>query len=279
MVIGMSSREERYYDKNVDPQKRSVRNQDLYKTVYEDETYSNIEGVMDTTKTNEIDISKVKEMLKLEQEQANKKNQLIKKDLELPDMASLDDDDKDDKNYDIRDVLAQAKEEKEDEDRKRRSLKNIDFETLKKELRNRNKFNDEESIKDLKEIKNLINTITGSNDDLNMLGNQNSSLDIFSDLKGDTTKLNRNNTGSIEKIIAEAKRYEDEHEKEEKDNTEIPSIDKSFYTTTLKLKKKDFVENDDDEDENSNTAFRIIVIVLFIIIAIVFTIVGYSLFK
>lgn len=277
MVMGMPSREERYYDKNVDPQKRSIRNQTLYKTIYEDETYSNIEGIMDTTKTNEIDISKVREMLKLEQE-GSKRSQLIKKDLELPDMATLDDED-DDKNYDIRDILAHAKEENDDEDKKRRSLKNIDFEALKEELRNKNRFSDEESIKDLNEIKNLINTITGSNDDLNSMGTGNSSLDIFSDLKGDTTRLNRNNTGSIEKIIAEAKKYEEENSNKDTNSSEIPSIDKSFYTTTLKLKKKDFMENDDEEDEDSNTTFRVIVIILFIIIAIVFTIVGYSLLK
>ena len=53
----MASRVEKYYEEVSTSKKRVVKNRELYKAIYaEDETYSNIEGVLETPVTNEIDI-------------------------------------------------------------------------------------------------------------------------------------------------------------------------------------------------------------------------------
>ena len=55
----MASRVEKYYEEVSTSKKRVVKNKELYKAIYaEDETYSNIEGVLETPVTKEIDIVK-----------------------------------------------------------------------------------------------------------------------------------------------------------------------------------------------------------------------------
>src|SRR5574344_2647380 len=124
--------------------------------MYDDETYSNIEGVVTTPKSNEIDIEKIREILLRREEEENSKNQLVKRDVEveMPDMAFLDDEDK---NYDIMDVLKQAKKENTDlRENKYRSLDNEYIEDLKHPVKKVEKVPIEE---DLKEIKDLLNTL------------------------------------------------------------------------------------------------------------------------
>ena len=60
----MASRMDRYYEEKQIPKKRSERNQTLYRDIYENVSYSNIEGVATIDKGSEIDINKVKQMLK-----------------------------------------------------------------------------------------------------------------------------------------------------------------------------------------------------------------------
>ena len=128
----MASRVEKYYEEVSTSKKRVVKNKELYKAIYaEDETYSNIEGVLETPVTNEIDIVKVQAMVLKQQEEEKKRMQLVKKDLELPEVENLEDTLT--KNYDIRDVLAQAKEESTI-DNKPRKLKDFDFDGLKERL-------------------------------------------------------------------------------------------------------------------------------------------------
>ena len=60
----MASRMDRYHEEQPNLRKRSERNQNLYRDMYEANDYSNIEGVATIDKGSEIDINKVKEMLK-----------------------------------------------------------------------------------------------------------------------------------------------------------------------------------------------------------------------
>ncbi len=269
----MASRVERYYDKNVDLSKRSVKNVELYKTIYEDETYSNIEGIVETPKTNEIDIKKIQELLLKQEKEYKTRNQLVKKDLEMPDMDKIDD--HEDKNYDIRDILAQAKEENDEiEESKPRSLKDIDFDGLRQRLNNREKYKNEDVEKDLNELKELISTIAGNNMELNGLADKELSLDIFSDLAASTNELSSEDSDVIKKLIAEAKKIEEDKMIEE----EVLELDKSFYTSTLNLKKKDF-ESDEVEEKPTNTGAKVVVILIFIIIAVAAVVAGYYILK
>ena len=62
----MTTRMEKYYD-NVDNTKahsRSARNKEVYNEIYTYGKYTNIEGIADIKNANEVDITKVKELLK-----------------------------------------------------------------------------------------------------------------------------------------------------------------------------------------------------------------------
>lgn len=72
----MATRMQRYY-KSQDVSSRSQRNKELYKDIYEYGQYSNIEGITSIGKANEIDITKVKEMLN-GREQYQKEENTIK---------------------------------------------------------------------------------------------------------------------------------------------------------------------------------------------------------
>ena len=102
-------------------------------------------------------------------------------------------------------------------------------------LRNREKYKNEDVEKDLNELKELISTIAGNNMELNGLADKELSLDIFSDLAASTNELSSEDSDVIKKLIAEAKKIEEDKMIEE----EVLELDKSFYTSTLNLKKKD----------------------------------------
>ena len=55
---------EKYYSSQPETTKRSQRNQSLYREIYDLGEYSNIEAVATLDRTNEIDITKIKDMLK-----------------------------------------------------------------------------------------------------------------------------------------------------------------------------------------------------------------------
>src|SRR5574344_2004316 len=111
----MKSRMERYNDSYSDSNnsigRRSKNNEDLYKTIYEMSEYSNIEGIASIPKTNAVDVSQVKQMLKSrESYQQEKKYDYLKsspkESIEEP-IESVEEE----RNYDIRDILNKAKTE------------------------------------------------------------------------------------------------------------------------------------------------------------------------
>lgn len=263
----MASRVEKYYGEVSTSKKRVVKNKELYKAIYaEDETYSNIEGVLETPVTNEIDIVKVQAMVLKQQEEEKKRMQLVKKDLELPEVENLEDTLT--KNYDIRDVLAQAKEESTI-DNKPRKLKDFDFDGLKERLNNKKVYTEAEQERDIRQLQELIHTIAGDNPELNKLADRDLSLEMFSELAGDTKDLDADEE-SIKKIIEEAKKLEEE-------KPEVVETDNSFYTSTLNLKAKDFSDN--EEEERMPVPLKIFIILLIIVLTIIFVVVGYQLIK
>ena len=158
----MASRMERYYKAN-SPKKRSQLNQSLYRDIYEDCEYSNIEGVAMIDKNNEIDITKVKKMLKNREDYKRQKeyrNLITKKEEVKENMSTefINDDDK--KSYDIMDVLKEAKEKNDDLDDRYLSLDNTNYKILKELKIEKESKKDDKS--DGEELKDLINTITNT---------------------------------------------------------------------------------------------------------------------
>lgn len=226
MVKRMQTRMEKYHD-NYEPVSRAKMNQNLYNTLYDETEYSSVEGVAEIPNTREIDIQKIREMLK-------------DKTYKAPIIERVDETTREEKNYDLNDILNKAKDSQSDQDR-HHSLSLTQVDLLKPS-----------ETKEDTNLENLISSITNTSM-LNKLGDKDLSLDMFSDLKSENTVINK----SVKDYIEEAKK--EDHTSE---------IDRSFFTQSLGLKSEDFEELKDINKSLKKN--NILVKVLLFIVAIVF---------
>ena len=242
----MATRMERYYKKESNGS-RSKKNKNLYNTIYSYGSYSNIEGVADAPKSNEVDITQVKKMLdnrEKYQKQRRYRN-LTRTDIDYerpkPRPKYVEDTERD---YDIRDVLNKAREEKKPDD-KERVLRNTNYDILK-DLNldgERKRMLDEE---DSEELQDMLQTITDTS--LASKNDDDLASDLFSDLKGDDTKVGE--IKNINELID--------------DNEKTRVMDNTFFTSSIKLSKSDF-----EGGKRKVSVFKVIV-VLILVIAIIF---------
>ena len=213
----MASRMDRYRKGEVSTSSRSNRNKNLYNTMYSFDRYSNIEGVASMDNANKVDISKVKELIE-SREKYQRERQYRRLSNEVDDDLSISRkryEEDTDRSYDVNDVLKSAKENKEP-DNKERVLNNTNYDILKKlNLKSEGVKDDLKQEADLKE---LIETIANTS----ML-NKNEDINMFNDLVSDDTKV-----GDVKDIT------------ECIDNKE-KTMDDSFFTHSVKIKKADFV--------------------------------------
>ena len=249
----MASRMDKYYEEVDNKLSRSERNKENYKKMYEDEEYSNIEGVLTTSKKNEIDIEKLKKVLEELEQKEESKNHIVK-DIKVtePDTSFLEDETK---TYDIMDILNKAKEEnKTTREKKYYRLDDELVDDLKNPVSKVEKIPLEN---DLNEIKELLNTITNTMD-LSKIKDSDLSLDVLSDLKTET-ELTKDTL--IRSVLEDAKKEEKKVYKKEE------QMDNTFNTKSIKLGKKDYVENteDLDKEEKQPLVIRILKIVLLLL--------------
>lgn len=242
----MASRMERYYKNELVTGERSSKNKGLYEQIRDLDSYSNIEGVASIENSNEIDISKVQEMLK-NRDEYNKRKKLESLRKEIKEREEEDSFDET-RSYDINAVLSKVKENSSKE--KYRSLNNDQYEALKNQKTKRKDFDSETGEDELKElIKTLHATkaLTKLDDDVGLLD----------ELKSDTMV---GDAASIKSIIEEEKNKEQE---------ETGEIDKSFYTKSLGLTSSDFEELKDmnHKIKKSNGLIITLLILLILIIA------------
>lgn len=255
----MASRMERYYKQGNTRLKRSERNQELYRDIYDSASYSNIEGIATIEKSNEIDITKVKKMLKNREEYKRQKevSRLIKKEPEVKvktvQTLSLDND----KNYDIRDILDKAKVNKKSDD-KYHSIDNTSYDILKKLKEKKELFKDEP---DEDELRELIDTITG-NTAINQLNDKELSLDLLDDLKSNNDDTVIKDNSAIKNILEEAKK----EEMRKKEDTTTSELDKSFFTSSLNFGKDDFekIASLTSNLKKNNVLLKLLVLVVLI---------------
>lgn len=223
----MVSRMEKYYSNSTDENKRSKKNINLYKDIYEYSEYSNIEGIATIDKNNEVDITKVRNMLK-NRENYKKQRQVkeIVKEEKEP-VISREFIKTEEKNYDIREILNNAREKKPIEDTPR-SLDNTNYNILKN-LKMNNTYKDRNFDRD--ELKELIDTITNTSV-LNKMNDNELGLNMFDFESTNGTVIKEND--SIKHLLEQAKKYE------ENKNYTMPEIDNSFYTSSMNFNKDDF---------------------------------------
>lgn len=232
----MVSRMEKYYKNDTKIAQRSQKNKELYRSIYDIGEYSNIEGIATMTKSNEIDITKVKNTLKNRENYKREKQyrQLTNKEEKKEEIdISNEFTSKEQKNYDIRDILNKAKDKKPIEDTPR-SLDNTNYNILKNLKLNIEKEHKREYENDTfdEELKELIDTITNTSM-LNQMNDKELGLNMFN-LDETIDKLDGRE--SVKQLLDQARKYQDS-----KSNT-IPEIDNSFYTSSLNFNKEDFEE-------------------------------------
>lgn len=241
------------YNKENKTNLRSNKNQELYKNIYELGEYSNIEGIATIDKSNEVDITKVKNMLKNRENYQQQKEirELSKKEVEAP-KYDFYDIDENDKVYDIRDILTKAKVNKPTEENK--SLDNVNFEILK-ELKD--KHDHEEEKENVHEVLDEISNTSK----LNKLSDSDLGLDMFSDLQANTMVESKE---AIKALLDEVKQKEEE----KKVNT-TANLDKSFFSTSLNFATDDFEELKDLKKnvKKNNHLVRILVYIILLAVA------------
>lgn len=263
----MASRMERYHNHS----DRSTRNKDLYKNIEDLDSYSNIEGVIEIDKTNEIDITRVKEMIQGREEYKKKKQYRQIAPEEEEEVEEISSEKENDRTYDIRDVLVKAKETRIEPDEKYRKLKNVNYDIIKK-------LNLKGSSDEIESQTDLVGTVTlhtktikpDSQDDLGLLD----------DLKADTIV---GDSGSIKKIIEEAKAEQEEKEMaaSEEVSSNLENLDKSFYTSSLGFTDSDFEDllSLGDDIKKHNGLLKVLIIILVIVALIILAFLGYQLLK
>lgn len=244
------SRMDRYYKSSYNSNKRTTRNYDLYKTIYKDSEYTNIEGIADIDKSNEVDIAKIKDMLKSREDYQSGRE--LKAFIPKEEPVKYETFERDtNRVYDIRDILNEARTNKTEEKYHNLDQANLD---MLKELKNKSK----EAVPSDR-LENMIDTITNTSK-LNKLSDSELGLDML-DLKSDNT-LTSSNT-SIKSILEEVK-------KQEKENSNTSSnigLDNSFFTSSMSFSDADF-EGINDLKKNVNKNSHAIKIIMFIILLI-----------
>lgn len=242
----MKSRLSKY--ENNDGLSRVTRNQNLYDDMYENTNYTNMVVIDDS---NEIDISKIKEIID------NEKSKTSRAKKHNFDMAEYDSivplKPEEEKLYDINEVLKEAKSKRDivEEANEKSKIQNYKFKNnLDDELSKTRKVY-ENLIKEEKELLNMMNTMTNLSSD-----------DIASDMFQDLTK-----DEGLTEVLDEV---QDVNIKQINDDSTEYSTDTFMFNT------RDFEDMDTLKDDVRRTSMfiRILIIILIILIigAVVFAI-------
>lgn len=200
------------YSKNSTNLSRSEKNKSLYDDVYTNTNYSNMVVIDDS---NEIDISKIKEIIDGEKRKSRSTRELKNDSNIYGDIPNLIND-YPKKSYDINEVLKEAKSKRDiiEEASEKRKIQNYNFKTseeLENELAKTRKVY-ENLIKEEKELLNIMNTLTNvSEEDI--------ALDMFSDLKPSENTIVTNKVDKSDDTITVKQVKNDEDTREYSTNT------------------------------------------------------------
>lgn len=269
----MASRMERYYKDELVSEGRSSRNKDLYKQIEDLDTYSNIESVVSIENTNEIEISKVKEMIR---DRETYKKQKALNNILSEEKEPIEEEKKPEKreelvkDYDINNIINKAKE-KEPIKEENHSLTNTQYNLLRSLNK---KGRDYDLEKEEAELKELINTITSKKaltelqEESNELESNDTTDDddvgLLDELKSDTMI---GDAASIKKIINEEKKVDD-----------TGAMDKTFLTTSMGFTQNDF-EEFKDLNNSINKSNKFIIILISVVVVLIIAILLFILIK
>lgn len=228
----MPSRMEKYYQGGTSVKRRSDKNQDLYRTIYEEGEYTNVEGISIIEKNEKIDIEKIRELIGSNKQEEKPKE--VKKTTYEP----MYQEEEEEKSYDIKDVLNKAKSERPESENK---FSNTQYNILKNIHLNDN-LQAPPTVND-DDLKSMIEAIT-INSKLGETG------DLLDDLK-----------------TIHAPNLKEEIEEKE-DVQKEPEIDRSFFTSSLGFTSDDFEDLKEMKDslKTNNILTKILLFILLVVI-------------
>ena len=247
MVIYLKTRLSKYEDNEI--YSRVNKNQNLYDDMYSNTNYSNMVVIDDS---NEIDISKIKEIIDKENVRERKvdNNQPVNEVYDS--IVPKRQDEK--KLYDINEVLKDAKERRNilEEANEKRKIQNYKFKDNLEEELSKTRRVYENLIKEEKELLNLMNTMTNVTSD--QIAN-----DMFQDLTRDD---------NFTEVL------------EEKPDVNIKQIDNDtteYSTDTFMFNTKDFEDMDSLMQDVRKTNIFIKILIVVLVLAIL-AVIAYILF-
>lgn len=253
------SRMDRYHKGENRLNRRTEKNAQLYKDIYHDGQYSNIEAITNISRPNEIDLQKLKEMLQKNEEVIKeKKYKKINSPNHIYDKEKI----VENKNYDLKEMIEQAKTETK-EDNSHHSLKQVDYEFLKSLTAKNIKASDSKNSAE-EELADIIHTITNTNI-LKGMGDQDLSLNMLSELKS-TKNTFTNQSGDLKKIIHE----ELEKSREQRITKKEKDLEQTFFTTGHNFRAEDFESLDESLEltPKEHKIRKVFLILLFIVVLV-----------
>lgn len=239
---------------------RSERNKELYDEVFQDTNYNNMVVIDDS---NEIDISKIKELIDNEKKKTRSSREINSSIDIYGKLPEVNEEDTPKRVYDINEVLKEAKSKRGiiEEASEKRKIQNYNFRTteeIENELAKTRKVY-ENLIKEEKELLNIMNTLT--NVDASDIA-----LDIFSDLKPTentivTKPISKGQT--LEKTISVKQITNDDMIDEDDEQS------KEYSTDTFMFDTKDFEGVRQVEKSVKKTKKFLFVLIFFITVILV----------
>lgn len=255
----MQTRMEKYTDVHEEVGQRFKKNEDLYKSISDQEldkyTVRANATVLDDNGTN-IDVEHIKRILDTKYNSAPKRKSIVIPEENVDEPSEV----VETKEYDINLILEKAKEnENADYDKNRfKKLRDTQYDILK-ELNLGSDESDANGVSDDKdELRELINTITQK--ELENREKTDDPFDLFPDLKGDD-----------DTVVLDGMKEEIEQTLEE-DKINANKIEDSFYTTTTAFTQSDFDDFDDLKKEVKGHKILLTIVTIIIIAAILFCI-------
>lgn len=231
----MESRMDKYYKEKPQEYSRSKKNQKLYRDVYG--SYIDLDYLPVSDNSSEIDAEKLREIVSSREEYQRNKKEEIKEEIKK----------EDNKVYDINELIEIARSSKPKEENKKEDFQSYNYLKTLESKEQLKKENAKEEVKKNNESIKKGNTL---------------SLDILSDLKGDTVL--------VEPVFDTGK-----DKKENNTNSDIPinnsvknEDDKPFYSGSYKFSSKDFFDDDIGKIESNHSFIKILFLIIVIAICI-----------
>ena len=249
---------------------RTSKNKDLYDNFYTNNIYYDERGSVDNAYeldstspyNSRSDYQKVKDYRQLlKPKEINSKE-------ELKQYLQTDED----KNYNLSEVLKNAKENRKVEEQvaeRKRKIRNTEYNIFEGASLEELKKRKEEIDREKHEIEDLINTISSKTLREDIAKEE--SKDLLSDLMTDDEDDKVGNTTEENTIPTSVSKLILDKEEERKKESEVSEIDRSFYTKSMDLSDEDFEVIDEFGEivEKKHTGLKIFLLLILLVVVAV----------